>query len=133
MKCMKCRVNDANVYITTNINGNIKKECLCEECAKSINMTKFMNMDRMLSRMLDSNNRLRRLDVAMPDIANRFFKAEKEIYEEMLNDVKQINSIFDNVDNKRIDENEPEDTIRVNQDRMIIKKPMKKALISLML
>ena len=26
MKCMKCKQNEANVYITTSINGKVKKE-----------------------------------------------------------------------------------------------------------
>lgn len=124
MKCMKCKVNNANVYITTNINGNVKKECLCEECAKNVDMQKFMNMDKMLSRMFGSNNRLSMFDMSMPRTTNDFFERERILFEDMINDMKQINHVFENMENKRIVKAEPEDTVRMSKGKNVIKKPM---------
>ena len=41
MKCSKCTLNDANVYIEQNINGETHKAHLCGECAYSSDILNF--------------------------------------------------------------------------------------------
>jgi len=43
MKCQKCGINEANVYIKQNINGVKSQMCLCSECANEENLMGFSN------------------------------------------------------------------------------------------
>ena len=108
---MKCNRNEANVYISTNINGNVKKEYLCSECAKDVNMKEFMNMDKILSRMFNSNRMLGFDNMLIPTTMHNFFK-DSDMY---------FDSLFNDFDIKPI-EKEIEDTVRIKEENRIDKK-----------
>ncbi len=66
MLCEKCRVNEANVHISKNINGRATELHLCESCARESG--ELLSMNQFLGNFFESVMPLRVRRVAyMPD------------------------------------------------------------------
>lgn len=62
MKCEKCGINDANVRIEKNINGNVSRYRLCSKCAKEMNIgVRFSLFNNMFNNSLFDTSSIRRL------------------------------------------------------------------------
>lgn len=113
MKCMKCKQNEANVYITTSINGKVKKECLCERCANMVNSRQMMNMDKMFAKMFSPTHAFDMFDFKMPRLNDSFFETQDVFFDDIIRDFDNMNNLV--IKLKRPDrcKSEPEDTIRI--------------------
>lgn len=122
MKCMKCN-NEANVYITTNINGKVKKEYLCSECAGNMNMKKFLDMDKILAKMFNTNDMLGFNSMIRPATMQDVF-GRMSLIDEVFEEVGMLNNMFDKPVKKakpRKEDKEVEDTIRIKEENRIKK------------
>ena len=93
MKCMKCKQNEANVYITTSINGKVKKECLCERCAGMVHSKQMMNMDKLFAKMISPSHAFDMFDFKMPRLNDSFFETRDVFFEDMFRDFDNMNNL----------------------------------------
>lgn len=125
MKCMKCNKNEANVYISTNINGRIKKECLCEECARDMDMQKFIDMDKIFATMF--NKTVSQMDnMLMPARMHRFLRNDDLFFNNFFNDIKSFDDVFEGFKIGKQLETEVEDTVRIKEENKINKNTKEK-------
>lgn len=124
MKCMKCKENEANVYITTSINGKVKKECLCERCAGMVHSKQMMNMDKLFAKMISPSHTFDMFDFKMPRLNDSFFGAfetQDTFFDNMFRDFDNMNNLVIKIKGPDRCKSEPEDTIRIikkdNQDK----------------
>ena len=122
MKCMKCKQNEANVYITSNINGKVKKECLCERCADMVHSKQMMNMDKLFAKMISPSHTFDMFDFKMPRLNDSFFDKQDIFLEDMFRDFDNMNNLVIKIKGLDRCKSEPEDTIRIikqeNQDNI---------------
>lgn len=109
MKCMKCNKNEANVYISKNINGKVTKQCLCSECAKDVNMKQFVDIDKVLARMFNSNE---------------MFNRSNSMFDTFFDDFAMIDNMFEIPE--IIENSEEEDTIRIDKNNQVGSKKVSK-------
>ena len=120
MKCMKCN-NEATVYITTNINGNVKKEYLCSECAGNVDMKKFLDMDKILAKMFSTNDMLDFNSMIRPSRMHDVF-GRMSLIDDVFEEIGMLSHMFDRPVKQtktRKEDKEVEDTIRIKEENRI--------------
>lgn len=125
MKCMKCKENEANVYITKSINGKVKKECLCERCAGIVHSKQMMNMDKMFAKMFSPSHTFDMFNFRMPRLNDSFFGAfetQDTFFDNMFRDFDNMNNLVIKIKGPDRCKSEPEDTVRTIKEDVDEKK-----------